>query len=248
MEGFAFWALAGIAAFCVGLSKGGAPAFGVLAVPVMSLVISPLTAAGLLLPVFIFSDIFGVWAYRKHVKWRVVQIAVIGIVLGTGIGWATARIVSEHHVRILIGLIGFVFSVNLILRSDPDGPAKPAGIRGGVFWTTVAGFTSFVSHAGSPPWQVWTLPQRLPKLVFAGTTTMTFAIMNVMKVVPYYHLGQLQLQSLRVTAILCVPAVIAVFVGYQIVRRVPTHLFYTVVTWMLLLVSIKLIWDGVAGI
>ncbi len=248
MEGFAFWALAGLAAFCVGLSKGGAPAFGVLAVPLMSLVISPLTAAGLLLPVFIFSDIFGVWAYRSQINWRVVRIAVVGIVLGTLIGWSTARIVSDDHVRILIGVIGAVFAVTFILRSDPEGPARPAPVGRGVFWTTVAGFTSFVSHAGAPPWQVWTLPQRMPKLVFAGTTTMTFAIMNLLKVVPYYHLGQLQLHSLKVTAILCVPAVIAVFVGYQIVRIVPTRVFYAAVTWMLLGVSIKLIWDGVSAL
>lgn len=248
MDGFAFWAIASLAAFCVGLSKGGAAAFGALAVPLMSLVISPFTAAGLLLPVFVFSDIFGVWAYRRHVNWGVVKIAVIGITLGTFIGWATARSVSEHHVRILIGMIGLVFSVIFIFRTDPDGPAKPAGVRSGVFWTTVAGFTSFVSHAGAPPWQIWAMPQRMPKLVFAGTTTMSFAIMNLLKVLPYYHLGQLQLHSLKVTAILCVPAVIAVFVGYHAVRVIPTRLFYSIVTWMLLAVSIKLIWDGFAGL
>lgn len=248
MDGITFWAIASLAAFCIGLSKGGAAAFGTLAVPLMSLVISPLTAAGLLLPVFIFSDVFGVWAYRSHVNWRVVKIAVIGVVAGTSIGWATARIVSEDHVRILIGVIGLVFSVNFIFRRNPDGPEKPADVRSGIFWTTVGGFTSFVSHAGAPPWQVWALPQRMPKLVFAGTTTMTFAIMNMMKVLPYYHLGQLQLHSLKVTAILCVPAVIAVFVGYHAVRIMPERLFYTIVTWMLLAVSIKLIWDGVAGL
>ena len=60
MEGFAFWSLAVLAAFCVGLSKGGAPAFGALVVPILSLTISPVAAAGLLLPVFVFSDVFGV--------------------------------------------------------------------------------------------------------------------------------------------------------------------------------------------
>jgi len=149
MDGFAFWAFATLAAFCVGLSKGGVPAFGVLAVPLMSLVISPLTAAGLLLPVFIFSDIFGVWAYRAEVNWRIVKIAVVGIFLGTMIGWTTAHVVSEHHVRLLIGLIGFIFSLNFLLRSDSDRTSKPAGVVSGVFWTTIAGFTSFVSHAGA---------------------------------------------------------------------------------------------------
>lgn len=248
LDGFTFWVVASLSAFCVGLSKGGAAAFGTLAVPLMSLVISPLTAAGLLLPVFIFSDFFGVWAYRQHVNWPVVWIAVVGIVIGTLIGWSTAHIVSEQHVRILIGLIGLVFSLNFLLRSDPEGPTRPPNVHKGIFWTTIAGFTSFVSHAGAPPWQVWALPQRMSKLVFAGTTTMTFAIMNLMKVLPYYHLGQLQLQSLKVTAILCAPAVVAVFVGYHVVRTMPERLFYSIVTWMLLAVSLKLIWDGITGL
>ena len=117
MDGFTFWALAVIAASCVGLSKGGAPAFGALAVPILSLHISPIAAAGLLLPVFVFSDIFGVWAYRKHADWSLLRIAVVGIVIGTGVGWATAHLVSEDFVRVLIGAIGLVFSLNFLLRS-----------------------------------------------------------------------------------------------------------------------------------
>lgn len=234
-----------IAASCVGLSKGGAPAFGTLAVPILSLVISPVAAAGLLLPVFVFSDVFGVWAYRNHIKWSLLRVAVVGIVIGTAVGWTTAHLVSDNFVRVLIGLIGFVFSIVFLLRSRSDGPAQTAHLGRGIFWTSIAGFTSFVSHAGAPPWQVWVLPQKLPKMVFAGTSTMAFAIMNAMKIVPYYSLGQLQVDNLRVTLILFVPAVIAVFVAYRLVRVLPEKVFYAVVTWMLLAVSIKLIWDGV---
>lgn len=247
VEGMAFWTLAVIAAFCVGLSKGGAPAFGTLAVPILSLSISPVTAAGLLLPVFVFADVFGLWAYRKHFNLALLKIAAWGIIAGTALGWATAHVVSEDFVRVLIGVIGLVFSLNLVLRRGHDGPARPARVLPGLWWTTVAGFTSFVSHAGGPPWQVWVLPQKLPKLVFAGTTTFAFAFMNVLKIVPYYLLGQLQAENFRVTLILFVPAVLAVFIAYRLIRIVPERLFYTVVVWMLLLVSIRLIWDGLGA-
>lgn len=245
MEGFAFWSLAVVAAFCVGLSKGGAPAFGALAVPILSLVISPFAAAGLLLPVFLISDVFGVWAYRKHANWALLRIAAIGIVAGTAIGWATAHLVSDDFVRVLIGVIGLVFSLNFLLRGRPVG-LQPVNAKKGVFWTTVAGFTSFVSHSGAPPWQVWTLPMGLPKMVFAGTSTFAFALMNVLKIVPYYQLGQLQLGSLSITFILFIPAIIAVFVAYRLIRILPEKVFYSIVTWALLAVSIRLIWDGLA--
>ncbi|MDB4053967.1 sulfite exporter TauE/SafE family protein, partial [Octadecabacter sp.] len=177
MEGFAFWSLAVLAAFCVGLSKGGAPAFGELVVPILSLTISPVPAAGLLLPVFVFSDVFGVWAYRKYANWSILRIAVIGI--GTGIGWATAHIVSDNFVRVLIGV---TFSLYFLLRSRANTQATSAGRTAGLFWTTIAGFTGFVSYAGAPPWQVWVLPQKLPKMVFAGTSTFAFAMMNALKI------------------------------------------------------------------
>lgn len=245
VDGLTFWALATIAAFCVGLSKGGAPAFGALAVPVLALHISPVTAAGLLLPVFVFSDVFGIWTYRKHANWALLRIAAVGIVVGTGIGWATAHLVSENFVRILIGIIGFVFSLNFLLRARMKSAERQASVLAGLFWTTVAGFTSFVSHAGAPPWQVWVLPQKLPKMVFAGTSTFAFALMNALKIVPYYFLGQLQADNLRVTLILFIPALAGVFVAYRLIRLLPEHVFYSIVTWMLLIVSIKLIWDGV---
>ncbi len=248
LEGALFWVLAVTAAFCVGLSKGGAPAFGSLAVPILSIAINPLTAAGLLLPVFIFSDVFGLWAYRKHINFALIRIALIGIVIGTGIGWATAHLVTEDLVRIIIGVIGLVFSVNFLFRRKPDAAARPVHKGEGVFWTTVAGFTSFVSHSGAPPWQVWAVPLGLPKMVFAGTSTAAFATMNILKVVPYYFLGQLQFESLQITLILFVPAVIAVFVAYHLIRILPEKVFYSAVIWMLLAVSIKLIWDGVGAL
>ena len=225
MEGFAFWSLAVLAAFCVGLSKGGAPAFGALVVPILSLTISPVAAAGLLLPVFVFSDVFGVWAYRKYANWAILRIAVIGIVIGTGIGWATAHIVSDNFVRVLIGVIGFTFSLFFLLRSRANTQATSAGRTAGLFWTTIAGFTGFVSHAGAPPWQVWVLPQKLPKMVFAGTSTFAFAMMNALKIVLYYALGQLQADNLRVTLILFIPAVIAVLVAYKLIRICPNGCF-----------------------
>ena len=47
-----FWVLAVAATLFVGSSKGGLPLIGMLAVPIMALKISPVVAAGLLLPNF----------------------------------------------------------------------------------------------------------------------------------------------------------------------------------------------------
>jgi uncharacterized protein len=211
-------------------------------------VMNPVVAAGLLLPVFVVSDVFGLYAYRHAFDRRVLAIAVPGAVAGIGVGWATASLVPEAAVTLVVGVIGLAFALNILLRKPAVAEPRRAEVAPGLIWGAVAGFTSFVSHAGAPPWQVYTLPLGLPKAVFAGTTTIAFAIINAVKLVPYYALGQLNAGNLQVAAVLALPAIVAVFAGVKLVQLMPERLFFRLVVWALLLISVKLIWDGVAGL
>lgn len=247
MDGTWFWIAALAAAMLVGMGKGGLPVVGMLSVPVLSLVISPVAAAGLLLPVYVVSDVFGIYAYRGAFDRRVVAIMAVGGTLGVGIGWATASMVPEAVVTAVVGLIGLVFAVSLLVRRGPQVP-RTAQVGPGLFWAVLTGFTSFVSHAGGPPYQVYVQPLGLTKAVFAGTTTVLFGYINAIKLVPYLALGQINMGSLQVAAVLALPAALAVFAGVRLVRVIPERLFFRLVTWALLLISIKLIRDGVMGV
>jgi hypothetical protein len=232
----------------VGMGKGGIPIVGMLGVPVMALVMSPVMAAGMLLPVYVVSDAFGLYAYRHAFDRRVLAIVLPGAMIGIAVGWATASVVPEAAVTLLVGVIGLAFALNLILRRPVLAEPKRAEVAPGLFWGAVAGFTSFVSHAGAPPYQVYTLPLGMPKAVFAGTSTIAFAVINAVKMVPYYALGQLNPGNIRVAAVLALPAVVAVFAGRRLVHLMPERLFFRVVVWALLLISAKLIRDGAAGL
>ncbi|MBU9699569.1 sulfite exporter TauE/SafE family protein [Rhodobacteraceae bacterium HSP-20] len=248
MDGLGFWVAAVAAAVFVGAGKGGIPVVGMLGVPVLALAINPVTAAGLLLPVYVVSDVFGLWAYRREFDGRVLAILLPGAVAGIGLGWATASVVSEAVVTGLIGVIGVVFALNLILRRRGEVAPKRAEVVPGLFWGAMTGFTSFVSHAGAPPYQVYTLPLRMPKTVFAGTSTIAFAVINAVKLVPYWALGQLSAENLHVAVMLMPAAALAVFAGVRLVRVLPEAVFFRIVTWALLGVSVKLVWDGVTGV
>ncbi|MEJ1939238.1 TSUP family transporter, partial [Nostoc sp. NIES-2111] len=99
-------------------------------------------------------------------------------ILGIGLGWATASIVAEAWVTLLVGVIGLAYCMVNFWRRNAVIEPRPADVPRGLFWGTVTGFVSFVSHSGGPPFQVYVLPQRLPKMVFAGTSTILFAIVN----------------------------------------------------------------------
>jgi uncharacterized protein len=239
-----FWLVAILAAICVGLAKGGLPVIGDLAVPLLALAIAPLTAAGLLLPVYVLSDMLGLIAYRRDFDRRVLMILAPAATLGVALGWATARLVPEALVTGLIGLIGFSYAMRLLLQNTQNTPARPARVAAGGFWGTIMGFASFVSHAGTAPYQLFVLPLRLPKVVYSGTTTVTFAYVNAVKLLPYWALGQFSADNLTVAALLTLPAGLAVYAGVRLVRVLPQALFFKLVTWALLLVSLKLIGDG----
>ncbi|MCF8485719.1 MAG: sulfite exporter TauE/SafE family protein [Rhodobacteraceae bacterium] len=247
MDGAVFWTVAVLAAMLVGMGKGGMPGVAMLSVPVFSLVISPVTAAGLLLPVYVLSDMFGLYAYRHEFNAQVLKIMVPGMVVGVGIGWATAHMVPEWAVTMVVGIIGASFALNNLRPRRGVVAARPVRVVPGLFWGTISGFTSFVSHTGGPPYQVYTLPLKMSKTMFAGTTTISFAIVNLAKLPPYYALGQLSAQNLHVAVILMPIAAASVFLGVRFVRWVPEKLFYKAITWALLALSLKLIWNGVTG-
>ena len=239
------WAIAAIAAFLIGLSKGGLAMVAVLSVPILSLVMSPVQAAGLLLPIYVASDVGGLLIYRRQVDLGVLRSALPGAVAGIGVGWATAHLVPTWGVTLIVGVIGLVFALNALRRKAVPPARATSSVRGNI-WGSLAGYTSFVSHSGAPPWQVYAQPLRLPSLVFAGTTTWFFAVVNWIKLIPYAALGQLSPGNLTAAAILTPLALLAVWIGQRLVRIIPEALFYKLITWGLLLVSLRLIWQALS--
>lgn len=247
MGGWEFWVVAVAAAVMTGMGKGGLPIVGALVVPLLSLVISPVVAAGLMLPVYVVSDWFGLYAYRKEFDRRVLAIAIAGLTIGVAVGWATASVVPESWVTALVGMISVVFALNQLLRKPAVAEPRRAEVGPGLVWCGIAGFTSFVSHTGGPPYQVWTLPLGMRKAVFAGTSTIAFAYANAIKLIPYFFLGQINLHSLELAAILMPVAAASVFLGVWLVKVLPEKLFFRVVTWSLLIIGAQLVYKGMSA-
>lgn len=238
-----FLLVAGAAAFFVGTSKGGLPMVGVLGVPLLALVMPPVAAAALLLPVYIVSDMVGLWAYRKEYSGRNLAILLPAMILGVGLGWATAKITEEWMVTLLVGLVGLYYCATVLFRKA-NAPPKRADVPRGLFWGAIAGFTSFVSHTGGPPYQTYVLPQKLPKMMFAGTSTIVFAVINLVKLVPYWALGQFNPANLEVAAMLSPVAVAGALIGYKLTTIIPERIFYRLVEVALFLISLKLIHEA----
>jgi hypothetical protein len=238
-------ALAIPAAMVVGLSKGGVPVVGMLGVPILALGISPVQAAAVLLPIYVITDMFGLWVYRRNFDQRNLAILLPAAVFGVGVGWVTATIVSGRMVTLIVGIIGLAYCIDHWWARRANALSRHADVPRGLVWGALAGFTSFVSHAGIPPYQWYVLPQRLDKMTYVGTTTIFFAIVNAVKLLPYWALGQFSPANVKFAVLLIVPAVAATLLGVRIVRRVSDDVFFRLVMIALFLISLKLIADGV---
>lgn len=239
-----YFVLAGLAALLVGLSKGGLPTVGMLAVPLLSLFMSPVKAAVLLLPIYIISDVVSVWLYRRDFSAANLKILIPAGMLGVFIGWLTASFTSDSAVKLMIGCMGVGFCLNTWLRKTPQDK-QPVDQKKGWFWGTVAGFTSFISHAGGPPFQIYVLPQRLPKIQFAGTATLLFAVINAAKIWPYQLLQPYSVDDLMRAADLIPFALVGTVLGAYITQKIADVWFYRLVQAGLFTVSLKLMADVV---
>lgn len=248
MDGTIVWIIGCLAAFVVGLGKGGVPVITAGAVPLLSLVMSPVTAAGLLLPVFVVADMFGLYAYRRDFHAKVLKIMMVALPIGVTIGYFTAAQIPEAGITVVIGLIGAVFALTAILRRQIVAEPREARTAPGMFWGTISGFTSFVSHSGATPFQVYALPLGMDKITFAGTMIIAFAYINIIKLFPYYLLGQLSVENLKTAAILLLPALAGVYCGYKLVRWMPEKAFFQIIVWALLILSLRLIWAGTSSL
>tara|TARA_B100001964_G_C13996241_1_gene492876 strand:+ start:24 stop:761 length:738 start_codon:yes stop_codon:yes gene_type:complete len=239
-----FYLTAAIGVILFGISKGGfAGPIAILSIPLMSLTMSPQTAAGILLPILILMDFVALYIYWK--KWDlknikiIIPISIIGIIIGT----FTFSFVSDDGIRIIIGLVAIIFIFLSFIQKN-SFLVKPTKNKG-FFWSLISGYTSFLIHAGGTPINFFLLPQKLNKTIYMGTMTLIFLIINLIKLIPYYYLGQLELSNLKISLILCPLAPISILIGYYLHKKVSEKIFYNFVYFFLGVGGIKLIYDGI---
>jgi len=247
MESPLFWVAAVAATLITGISKGGFGGLALFAVPIMALFISPIQAAGILLPILIVMDWVSVWSYRKTWDKNLLLITLPGAIVGIAIGGLLAGYVNEQVVLLCVGLVAVLFPAYAV-GSAVFNWTPGAGVRGnkplGAIAGSVAGFTSFIAHAGGPPFQAYALPQGLEKRVYAGSAVMFFFVVNFVKLIPYAALGQFDAVNLKASALLIPLAPVGVLLGVWLVKRIDQKIFYRIIYTLIFVTGCKLLYDG----
>ncbi len=229
-----------------GIAKGGfAGPAAILSVPLMSLVMSPSLAAGILLPILLLMDVLVVRTYWGCYDRTALAILLPAAVVGVGLGYLTVDELDDDHMRIIVGALALVFGLQTLFgirAAASDGHDRFTGSLFGM----VAGFTSFSIHAGGPPLTMYLMPRRPSPLLFAGTAGVFFAAINLVKLPPYYLLGQLGLENLVLSLVLMPLAPLGVKLGHALVQRAEPGFYYRVISFFLVVVGVRLLWTALA--
>jgi len=244
-----FFAAAVPAVLVMGVSKGGfGSGLGLMATPLVALTVPTPQAAAILLPILMVMDVTGLFAYRGTFHRGNLLLLLAGGVTGIALGTLTFRHFSEAGIRLLLGAMAITFVVHRLRLGGTKAPAVAPSRPRGFFWSTVAGLTSTISHAGGPPLNVYLLPLKLDKAVLVGTTVIFFAVINAAKVVPYFWLGLFDAGNLLTSLVLAPLAPVGIVLGVWLMRRLSQEVFYRVAYAMLVIVGAKLLWDGARGL
>ena len=239
-----FFAVAIPAVLLYGIAKGGfAGPLAILGVPLMSLVISPLQAAAILLPILCVQDLISIYSYRNSFHLKNLKILIPAAILGIFAGYLWFSLLSEQNIKIFLGLIAIIFSLNYFFFSDTLKKGCISFSKG-TFWGAVSGFTSFGIHAGGLPFNIYMLPQKLDHRVYVGTAALFFGIVNFIKLYPYYLLDQLRIENITIALLLMPFAPIGFYIGYKLTQRIDGERFYSLTYACLLLIGLKLLNDG----
>ena len=241
--------LIGAAVLITGISKGGfSGAFGIIAVPLISLTTSPITAAAIMLPILCIMDLFTIQKFWRKWDIKAVQSSIPAAIVGVVIASLIASWVSEALLKLLVGSVAIGFTLNAWHAKYKQRKSSPLGVAASNFWCALGGFTSFIAHAGGPPISVYLLRLNLDKTAYVASAAFIFTAINYVKIIPYAFLGQFNTAVLWQSFLFIPVAFIGVQLGAWMHYKVDPKLFFKILYIFLFITGVKLIWDGASAL
>ena len=238
------WALLIAGAFVVGLAKTGITGLGILFVAVINLAIPARQATGVILPMLILGDVFGVLLYRRHMEWRHLWKLFPWTGAGVVLGWLALGRINDHQTTHLVGAILAVLLAVHFWRKSRVAPVEdtvahtPVWVAAGT--GALAGFTTLVANAAGSVMTIYLLAMRLPKLGFLGTNAVFFLLLNWFKVPFMVNLGLINQDSLWLNLKLAPAVVAGCLLGRYAAARMNQRVFEAVALGLTALAALKL--------
>lgn len=231
-----------VASLLIGLSKGGlgGPVPVALITPLLSQIMPAGQAVGFVLPMLIFADMFALRAYWRQWDNGLVRLMLPVGILGVVMGGALLGVLSQYD--LLFRRVLGVFTLTVVLFKVGSNSLKRLEYQSrpwhGYLAGWASGFGSALANVGAPPFTTYMLLQKMNPVAFLGTTTLFFAIINVLKLPGVFLTGTLDLQQLvsSLWVILFIPA--GVWIGRRSVDKMNPAAFEKMMLFLLFLMGV----------
>lgn len=236
-----------LSSLIMGMSRGGlGGGMGLLGVLVAAQVLDPVSAAVFLLPILIITDPISVFIYRQNIHWQSLKELFPGVIIGIILGGLLISVITPKLLQGIIGILSLILVFNGIRDFLGKTKLHELSKKWGFGLGTLAGFSSFLIHAGLPPVAAYILPKKLPRSEFMGTTAVFFGITNLIKVIPYFILGMFTLHLFKLTALMIPISLVGIWIGRVINGKISDNLFYVIVYVSVFMLGIRLLILSVA--
>jgi uncharacterized protein len=237
------YALALLAALCIGLSKAGFSGISMISVVLLAEIYGSKASVGLALPLLIVADLIAYPAFIKHGSWRPVWKLLAPALIGIAVGWWLLGNISETAARRIIGMCVLLMVSLQVFRSWQPvtfsrlSESQSFGLSAGV----LGGFATMLANAAGPVIQLYLMARKIPKMELIGIGARFFLLINLIKVPLNARLALITPESL-IDNFKMLPAVaLGIFGGKWLVHKVPQAAFEWMIVAFSILAGLRLI-------
>lgn len=237
------WSLILLCSLLVGMSKAGVPGVSMAVIPILAIIFGGKQSTGILLPMLIMADIFGVSYYHRHANWNHILKALPWAVAGVLIAMLVGNLVNDQQFKLIIAVIIFA-SIAIMLWRDKrkDQVAIPTGWWFAAIMGISGGFATMIGNAAGPIFAIYLLALRLPKNEYIGTAAWFFFIINVFKFpLHLFNWHTISINSLYLDLINLPTIALGAFVGFWMVKKITVNTYRWLVMAVTLLSAIVML-------
>jgi hypothetical protein len=217
------WGLLAVCAMLIGMSKVGVPGISMIVVPTLAFIFGGKASTGVLLPILMLADMFGVGYYHRHAQWKYLWKLFPFAFVGIGLALWVGEVVNDEWFKNIIAVLVFV-CIGLMLLKDKK---KDANYFPNSWWFAASmgvlgGFATMIGNVAGPIFAIFLLAMRLPKNSFIGTGAWFFLIINISKFPLHLFIWKTINWNTLTLDILLLPAIATgAIIGIWGVKKIP---------------------------
>ncbi|MFW5823235.1 MAG: sulfite exporter TauE/SafE family protein [Tangfeifania sp.] len=225
------WFLLFLCALFIGMSKVGVPGVSMIVVPVLAIIFGGKASTGILLPILMMADWFGVGYYHRHAKWSYLWKLLPWAFVGVGIALWVGEVVNDVWFKNIIAIMVFI-CIGLMLWKDKK---KGSNFFPDTWWFAASmgvlgGFATMIGNVAGPIFAIYLLAMHLPKNNFIGTQAWFFLIINISKFPLHIFVWKtISWESLKLDFMLLPGIALGAFLGVYLVKKIPDKTYRAVV-------------------